>query len=44
MDELIYFEEEELEMMGNPDREYYEWVRDYGSPEEIEQANDYFGK
>lgn len=44
MEELILFDEEDLDMMGEPDREYYEYLRAYGSPEEIAAGNEYFGK
>lgn len=38
----FYFDEERLEGLPEEEREYYEWVRDHGSDEDIEKAKEYF--
>lgn len=40
---LREFDEEELEMLGEDEREYYEYLRTYGSEEEIAEGIEYFG-
>jgi len=38
-----FLDEDQLEYMSDEDREYYEYIRDHGSPDEVEKAKEYFG-
>lgn len=37
-------DDEEMEMLSEAERDYYEWVKYYGSEEDIEEAEDYFDR